>query len=47
MVLIIDFGCNMIFDRHMIYVINNFGATTSLANVAEYFEKENIAVRTE
>ncbi len=37
----------VVFDRLMTYVINNFGATTSLANIAEYFEKENLTVRTE
>ncbi len=37
----------VVFERLMTYVINNFGATTSLANVAEYFEKENITVQTE
>ncbi len=29
-----------VFDRVMTYVINNFGATTSLSNILDYFEKE-------
>lgn len=37
----------VVFERLMTYVINNFGATTSIANIAEYFEKENLAVRAE
>lgn len=37
-----------VFDRVMTYVINNFGATTSLSNIIEYFEKEeHIAIRPE
>ncbi|MBQ3537773.1 MAG: ATP-binding protein [Clostridia bacterium] len=36
------------FDRVMTYVINNFGATTSLSSVSEYMKKhENMSVRTE
>lgn len=29
-----------VFDRVMTYVINNFGATTSLSNIADYFRNE-------
>ncbi|MBO5037614.1 MAG: ATP-binding protein [Clostridia bacterium] len=37
-----------VFDRVMTYVINNFGATTSLSSIAEYMEKqEKISVKTE
>lgn len=28
----------------MTYVINNFGATTSVSNIAEYFQKEGITI---
>ena len=38
----------VVFDRVMTYVINNFGATTSLSSIAEYMEKhEKISVKTE
>ncbi len=38
----------IVFDRVMNYVINNFGATTSLSAVAEYMEKnEKITVKKE
>lgn len=33
-----------VFERVMAYVINNFGATTSLSNIAEYFRKEGITI---
>lgn len=33
-----------VFERVMTYVINNFGATTSLSNIAEYFQKEGITI---
>ena len=37
-----------VFDKVMTYIINNFGATVSLSNIAEYFEKEeHIKIRTE
>lgn len=37
-----------VFDRVMTYVINNFGATTSITGIAEYFKtKENITIRPE
>ena len=29
-----------VFDKVMTYIINNFGATTSLSNILEYFNKE-------
>ena len=34
----------VVFERVMTYVINNFGATTSLSNIAEYFQKEGITI---
>ncbi len=38
----------VVFDRVMTYVINNFGATTSLSSIAEYMEKhEKVSVKTE
>ncbi len=38
----------VVFERVMTYVINNFGATTSLSAIAEYFHtKENISIRLE
>ena len=38
----------VVFDRVMTYVINNFGATTTLSSIAEYMEKhEKISVKTE
>lgn len=38
----------VVFDRVMTYVINNFGAATSLSSIAEYMEKqEKISVKTE
>lgn len=34
-----------VFDRVMTYVINNFGATTSLVNIVDYFKtQENISI---
>lgn len=37
-----------VFDKVMTYVINNFGCTMSLSNIADYFtNKENINIRTE
>ncbi len=37
-----------VFDRVMTYIINNFGATTSIAGIAEYFQKkENITIKTD
>lgn len=37
-----------VFDKVMMYAINNFGATMSLSSIAEYFEKqEHISIRTE
>lgn len=37
-----------VFDKVMTYIINNFGATTSLSSIAEYFKKqEHINIRTE
>ena len=33
-----------VFERVMTYVINNFGATTSLSNIAEYFQNEGITI---
>ena len=37
-----------VFDRVMTYIINNFGATTSVSNIANYFrEKENTPIKTE
>ncbi len=37
-----------VFDKVMTYIINNFGATTSLSGIAEYFNKqEHIKIRTE
>lgn len=37
-----------VFDRVMTYVINNFGATTSLSNIADYFRnEEHINIRPE
>ena len=33
-----------VFERVMTYVINNFGATTSLSNIAEHFQKEDITI---
>lgn len=37
-----------VFDKVMTYVINNFGATTSLTNLAEHFKKqEGISIQTE
>lgn len=37
-----------IFDRVMSYVINNFGATTSLVNIVDYFKtQENTVIRPE
>lgn len=33
-----------VFERVMTYVINNFGATTSLSNIADYFQKEGITI---
>ena len=37
-----------VFDKVMTYVINNFGCTMSLSNIADYFKnQENIAIRTE
>ena len=37
-----------VFDRVMTYIINNFGATTSISNIAKYFrEKENTPIKTE
>ena len=37
-----------VFDKVMTYIINNFGATTSLSSIAEYFEsREHISIRTE
>ena len=38
----------LVFDKVMTYVINNFGATTSISNLVEYFEKqEHVKIRTE
>lgn len=35
----------VVFDRVMTYVINNFGSTTSLANIVDYFRtQENISI---
>lgn len=37
-----------VFDRVMTYIINNFGATVSLSNIAEYFKKEEkISIQSE
>ena len=37
----------LVFDKVMTYVINNFGATTSISNLVEYFEKqEHVKIRT-
>ena len=37
-----------VFERVMTYLINNFGATTSLVNILEYFEREeHISLRQE
>lgn len=37
-----------VFDKVMTYVINNFGATTSLSGIADYFKmQEHINIRTE
>lgn len=33
-----------VFEQVMTYVINNFGATTSLSNIAEYFQNEGITI---
>lgn len=38
----------MVFDRVMTYIINNFGATTSVNNISAYFrDKENTPIKTE
>lgn len=37
-----------VFDRVITYIINNFGATTSISNIANHFgEKENTPIKTE
>ena len=36
-----------VFDKIMTYLINNFGATTNLTNILDYFHKEGIAIKRE